>query len=255
MKLTFAALATLILLFAPAAQAAPRPDLRVTALTAAGSTSITVANAGRAGARRSVLRLVLSADARRDRRDRVLARANVRALARGRKTQVTVKVALPATPAAYVLACADDLGKVREARETNNCRAARLPAAAQPAPAPAPSAPASSPAASAPAATPATSSCAATDTPDLAHVDSDCDGVDGTAAGSIFVSPAGADADPGTQAAPKRTIAAGIAAAAQSGRAAVLIAAGQYPGRPVLVNGISLYGGYDRSPGSARMST
>ena len=245
MKLTFAALATLILILAPSARAASRPDLRVSALTvvpAGGSTSTTVANAGRAGARRSVLRLVLSADARRDRRDTVVARANVRGLARGRKARVTVKLALPANLAAYLLACADDLGKVREARETNNCRAARVTAASQPAPAP--TAPAVEQAPT-PVPAPAPSSCAATDAPDLAHVDSDCDGIDGTAAASIFVSPAGADANPGTQAAPKRTIVAGIAAAEQSGRGAVLIAAGQYPGRPLLVNGISLYGGYD----------
>ena len=144
-------------------------DLRVSALTvvpAGGSTSTTVANAGRAGARRSVLRLVLSADARRDRRDTVVARANVRGLPRGRKARVTVKLALPANLAAYLLACADDLGKVREARETNNCRAARVTAASQPAPAP--TAPAVDQAPT-PVPAPAPSSCAATDAPDLAH--------------------------------------------------------------------------------------
>jgi len=44
----------------------------------------------------------------------------------------------------------------------------------------------------------------APDVPDLAFVDSNCDGIDGTEKDVIFASPQGSDADPGTRAKPKR---------------------------------------------------
>ena len=253
MKLILGGLAVLVLAVAPSAQAATRPDLRVSALapaTVAAGTDVvfttTVRNTGRGRAGRSVVRVLTASGTRRS----VLARATVRALGRGRQARVSLRVTLPAT-AGTLQVCADALRKVRETRETNNCRAVRVtvsaPAGAPagaPAPAPAPPLAASAPTGPAPA---ASSACAATDVPDLQHVDSNCDGIDGTAADSIFVSSAGADANAGTQAAPKRTVAAGIAAAAQTGRSAVLISAGQFNGRPQLVSGISLYGAYDPS--------
>jgi len=261
MKLLSGVLAALALIAAPAAHAAARPDLRVAALSPAAVTAapgasapltFTVANRGRVAARRSTLRLLLSADAKRDRTDRVLARANVRALKAGKRAKLRATVTLPATPGAYrVLACADDLRKVHETREGNNCRSASVTLVAAAAAAVAPevavvpqSAPAPKPAAT-PTPTPAPKQCAATDVPDLAHVDADCDGIDGTAAASIFVAPTGDDAAPGTKAAPKRTLAAAVAAAQQAGRDAVLVAAGTYAERLVVADGVSVYGGYD----------
>ncbi|RKQ90369.1 CARDB protein [Solirubrobacter pauli] len=256
MKVTSPTFALALLALLPsAADAATRPDLRVAALspaavTAAPGTTVTVKttvrNGGRAKAGRSTVRLVLSKDARRDRRDTVLARATARALARGKSVAVRVKVKVPAS-GGMVLACADDLRAVREAKEANNCRVVRLtvtaPASA-PTPAPAP-APAPAPSDALPAPVPANGKCAAVDVPDLGYADSDCDGIDGTAATSIFVSPNGSDTNPGTMAAPLRTIAGGESVAKAKGRTAVLIAAGSYAYGMVIYDGINLYGGYD----------
>jgi len=52
------------------------------------------------------------------------------------------------------------------------------------------------------------------DRPDLAFTDDDCDGIDGAVVSAVFVSPRGADGNAGTMAAPKKTLAAAIAAAA-----------------------------------------
>ena len=69
----------------------------------------------------------------------------------------------------------------------------------------------------------------AADLPDLAFVDSDCDGIDGGETKAVFASPLGSDANPGTKAKPKRTIAAAVVAAAGTGRY-VVAAAGGYTG-------------------------
>lgn len=252
MKVTSPTLALALLALLPsAADAATHPDLRVAALspaavTAAPGTTVTlkttVRNGGRAKAGRSTVRLVLSKDAKRDRRDTVLARATARALARGKSVAVRVKVKVPAS-GGRLLACADDLRTVREAKEANNCRAVRLTVTTS-APAPAP-VPAPAPSDALPAPAPANGTCAAVDVPDLGYDDSDCDGIDGTAATSIFVSPNGSDTNPGTMAAPMRTIAGGESIAKAKGRTAVLIAAGSYAYGTVIYDGINLYGGYD----------
>ena len=83
----------------------------------------------------------------------------------------------------------------------------------------------------------------APDLPDLAFVDSNCDGIDGTEKDAIFASPRGKDADPGTKAKPKREIRAAVAAAAGNDRY-VVAAAGSYA-HVTAVTGIDLYGGYD----------
>ncbi len=85
------------------------------------------------------------------------------------------------------------------------------------------------------------------DLPDDAFIDNNCDGVDGTVAYSIFVSPLGNDLYPGTKTQPKLTINAGIAAAVSGGKIAVLIASGVYAESITMSNGISLYGGYNTS--------
>jgi hypothetical protein len=84
------------------------------------------------------------------------------------------------------------------------------------------------------------------DLPDLMFRDSNCDGIDGDITRAIFVSPMGNDGNPGTMAQPKRTIQAGISAAAGSMPARdVYVAAGTYTGQVTLSNGVSVYGGYD----------
>src|SRR5262249_51744579 len=67
----------------------------------------------------------------------------------------------------------------------------------------------------------------ASDKPDVGFVDSNCDGIDGTAAKSIFVTPKGVDTNSGTREQPKKTVAAAVAAAAADDLA-VLVAAGTY---------------------------
>jgi hypothetical protein len=66
----------------------------------------------------------------------------------------------------------------------------------------------------------------ATDKPDLAFIDTNCDGIDGDEKTSIFVSPTGNDANPGTKSQPKRQIQA--AALARGERGEILVAAGDY---------------------------
>ena len=87
----------------------------------------------------------------------------------------------------------------------------------------------------------------AADEPDLGQIDSNCDGIDGTAADAIFVAPDGNDAAAGTMAAPKRTIDAAVAAAASYlPPREVYAAAGVYDeGAGVaLRSGVGIYGGY-----------
>ena len=255
------------------AHAAGRPDLTVPKIApaatslapkAALSAKVTVANRGRASGR-SVARLVLSRDGRRDRSDVVLARAAVRALRSGKRVTLRLRGVVPGAtrPGRLVLlACADDARKVRESRETNNCRASALTilgaaaaatgtsaGAATAAPAGTATSASGTAGGSTVGASPETSAatgpaCEATDVPDLGFVDADCDGIDGTASSSVFVSASGADGAAGTQEAPLRTISAGIAAAKAKGVKAVLVSAGQYAGGLVVENGISVYGGY-----------
>jgi hypothetical protein len=87
----------------------------------------------------------------------------------------------------------------------------------------------------------------AADVPDLAFVDSNCDGIDGTEKDAIFVSPLGNDVNPGTKQKPKRQIQAAVATLAAGNGRYVLAAAGAY-NRVVAVSGMHTYGGYD--PGS-----
>ena len=86
----------------------------------------------------------------------------------------------------------------------------------------------------------------APDLPDLGFVDSNCDGIDGTEADAVFVSPKGSDANPGTRAKPKRDVQAAVDAAAGKGKV-VLVAFGSYGHVRVGASGIGIYGGYDPS--------
>jgi hypothetical protein len=82
----------------------------------------------------------------------------------------------------------------------------------------------------------------APDLPDLAFVDSNCDGIDGTETDAIFVSPLGNDGSPGTKEKPKRQVHAAVVAARAAGKD-VYAAAGTY-GRVEVASDVGIYGGY-----------
>ncbi|HEX3343842.1 MAG TPA: hypothetical protein VHS09_04680, partial [Polyangiaceae bacterium] len=88
-----------------------------------------------------------------------------------------------------------------------------------------------------------------TDKPDLAFVDSNCDGIDGTIADAIFVDEVtGQDTNAGTMAAPVKTIGKGIMlGAAASPKKDVYVSKGAYPEEVKMQSGVSIYGGYDAS--------
>jgi hypothetical protein len=98
--------------------------------------------------------------------------------------------------------------------------------------------------------------CKPTDTPTLISHDPTC--FDGDAARGIFVSTQGNNANPGTMAAPMRTLAAGIAAAFAQ-RKDVYVTQGDFKEVLVESNGVSVYGGYDtrwqRSPANVTKIT
>jgi hypothetical protein len=130
----------LLVLFAwtGAAEAAPRrANLVVSSLSEKPQLTFqaTVKNTGKAKAKKSRLALLLSKDAKRSKDDLKLVVVNVKALARRKSARVTLRTALPAAaaPGMRFLACADDAGKLKESKETDNCRAGRvLPAVTTP---------------------------------------------------------------------------------------------------------------------------
>ncbi|MHB8876239.1 MAG: hypothetical protein ACYC8T_21315 [Myxococcaceae bacterium] len=92
----------------------------------------------------------------------------------------------------------------------------------------------------------------ALDEPDDEGRDTNCDGVDGDAAGATFVDPVGGDdANPGTRAAPVKSLAAGAGKA----RPQLLLAVGTHPGPLTVSNGVSLYGGYAADAGWTRTAS
>ncbi|MDP9293497.1 MAG: hypothetical protein M3O90_03580 [Actinomycetota bacterium] len=161
-----------------------------------------------------------------------------------------LRVPAGASAGSYLLlACADSGRKVKEANERNNCRASRSCARV------------GSPDRDGDG-TPNAADCApdnaaikpgAPDKPDLGFVDSNCDGIDGDQGRAVFVSPAGSDANPGTRAAPKQTVQAGIDAAAGTGAKDVYVAAGSYSGA-ALADDVGVFGGYDPSTWSRSLT-
>lgn len=120
-----------------AAAATRKPDLVVSNLSnppiAAApeqtfSINSTVKNAGSKKAASSTMRFYLSQDASKGASDtRFAAEQAVQALRPKKIATSTTELAIPASAPFgkfYLLACADDLGQVREKRESNNCRAA-----------------------------------------------------------------------------------------------------------------------------------
>lgn len=121
-----------LLSLGPAAEAAARPDLVVSAVSSpaevrAGSTlrvEVTTKNRGRTRAAATTTRVYLSPD-RRVGRDVAVASVRVPRLAPGRRHAARLDLLVPAGTAARsyrLLACADVRRKVRESREGNNCR-------------------------------------------------------------------------------------------------------------------------------------
>jgi CARDB len=265
------ALALLAVAAAPAGAARPRADLTISAFSvprvpvaagAAVTVRVRTRNAGRRRATRSVTRLYLSRDARRNGGDRKLRSIRVPALAPRRSRRASVRAILPAGTHARgyrLLACADASGRIAERRERNNCRAGRgrLTVVAAPAGSgpltsgPAPTGPAAGDddgdgATNAADCAPHDASVhpGADDEPDVPGFrDANCDGIDGEASRAVFVAPGGDDANPGTRAEPKRTLSAAIVAADGRGKD-VYAMSGTYAERPTVTSGVGVYGGY-----------
>lgn len=92
------------------------------------------------------------------------------------------------------------------------------------------------------------------DEPDDAFTDSNCDGIDGTEATSLFVTSIGLDTNPGTKTHPMRTIQAALAKALSDDKHTILVARGDYEGLVTLMNGVSIYGGYDAANNWSRQA-
>ena len=93
------------------------------------------------------------------------------------------------------------------------------------------------------------------DFPDPLGADSNCDGIDGVLARSVFVAPSGADDGNtrGDREHPFRSIGAAIAfAAVHETRKDVLVSMGTYEEQVNVRTGVNLYGGYNRSEGWRR---
>ena len=86
--------------------------------------------------------------------------------------------------------------------------------------------------------------CIRTREPTITSTDQHC--FDGDPEHGVFVSGLGDDANPGTMAAPKRTLAAGIAAAIGHEKD-VYVTEGVFPETLTVANGVSVFGGYDAS--------
>ncbi len=95
-----------------------------------------------------------------------------------------------------------------------------------------------------------------TDIPDAQFRDENCDGIDGDVARAIFVAPDGDDLDLGTMEHPLQTIGAAIARAQlNEDKDHVYVSMGVYPEAVVLVDGVSIFGGFDRARKWQRAAT
>jgi hypothetical protein len=87
----------------------------------------------------------------------------------------------------------------------------------------------------------------APDPADPNAIDSDCNGFDGNAANCVFVTPTGSNANPGTRAAPKKTVQEAIDTAFAQGKDVCLDSAvfdDDNPNGVVLKDGVDMFGGY-----------
>jgi len=94
----------------------------------------------------------------------------------------------------------------------------------------------------------------ADDEPDMAYLDSNCDGTDGDLQASVFVDPeAGSNDNDGLSAdTPKRSLTPAYLAAASSGRDWILISEGTVSLQTELEEGVNLAGGYEAQQGWTR---
>lgn len=93
------------------------------------------------------------------------------------------------------------------------------------------------------------------DTPDDQLIDADCDGLDGNTDTVVWASSAeGDDANPGTSAAPVKTVgqAVMLASARAAGQRDIYVAAGTYAEDVLVTDGINVYGGYSTLNNGAR---
>jgi hypothetical protein len=87
----------------------------------------------------------------------------------------------------------------------------------------------------------------ATDYPDLTFEDMNCDGIDGDRTGAYFVSPSGADTNPGTDTLPFATVGRALLATVGTATKSIYVANGTYEETLNLSathNGVRVYGGY-----------
>ena len=131
-RLMFSSALAILAVAAPQAQAAKRPDLRVRSATvtplatAPGGVvrvGYVVQNAGKRGAAKSRLSVLLSEDRRQGKDVRLASRA-VPQLARAKRWHNAVRARVPALALPgprFVLVCADGRKKVAESVERNNC--------------------------------------------------------------------------------------------------------------------------------------
>ncbi len=257
----------LVFALAASARVGPKVDLVESSLSnppahvRAGSSFKVVAvvvNRGSAPAPKSLTRFVLRAG----KASWLAGSRRVPRLKAHKSSRASVLLRVPRAARATVyslVACADAGQAVREQNERNNCRTAHrhvVVLAAGGGVAPTTTATttttAPAPADSDGDGTPNAQDCApndasihpgAPDLPDLSFVDSNCDGIDGTAANAIFVSPNGTDANPGTMDKPMRQIQAAVLQAVNS-RKDVYVAAGSYT-HVAAETGVGIYGGYD----------
>jgi CARDB protein len=127
-----------LLAAAPAANAKPpRPDLVVkkvskppTKLNAGAKLKLVVkvSNKGKARAGKSQLAFYLAKGKKHGKKDKRLKRVKVKPLGKGKTAKKKVSLKIPATTlgGSYrLIACADDKHKVKESKESNDCRATR----------------------------------------------------------------------------------------------------------------------------------
>jgi hypothetical protein len=122
---------------APAGAKTALPELVVTKISKPPKTKtlgsklglvVKVTNEGGSSASASKLGLYLAKGKKHTKKDRLLKRVKVKALASGKTRKLKLKAKLPAKlkPGTYrVFACADDTRRVKEAKERDNCRGSR----------------------------------------------------------------------------------------------------------------------------------
>jgi hypothetical protein len=134
MKIVIASLLALLILPA-AAQAAHKPDVRAARVLAPSfahpggelRAQLTATAKGRR-VKPTRVRLYLSTDRKRSKGDLRAGAGRLPGIRRGKRGAAAIAGVVPAKAAAgarFVIACADDPGRIRERNERNNCRAAK----------------------------------------------------------------------------------------------------------------------------------